>query len=183
MMDNRGLHGRTVLLIKEHELCQESSRSLEATIWQSASVIGVGSIGSLALLATKRISPVLSTVIAAVAVTAVWTWWKVTKRWWSIQHAKYARMADIECELGVPFQQRYLDFLDDYCEHVAQEPLLDIAKRHGLSISSAEKLWNRRRDHQTKGIRETLPCLLHLITLAWVIYALLAWFPCLGGRR
>ena len=42
------------ILLKEYELCQSYANSVESSIWQAGSVIGIGTIGVLSLLLTIR---------------------------------------------------------------------------------------------------------------------------------
>jgi len=41
------------ILLKEYETCQVSVQQLDASVWQSAALIGLVSIGTLALVATN----------------------------------------------------------------------------------------------------------------------------------
>ncbi len=101
-------------LLKEYELCQNSAQSLETPIWQTSAAIGIGSIGSLILVATaERPLPLIPTIIiGAFVCLGSYMWLFIAKRWWSIQHTNYLRMRHIEEDLKVICQTRYIEYRD-----------------------------------------------------------------------
>ena len=97
-------------LFKEYQICHEHASRLESYIWQTATLLGVGSIVGLVSLAGKNTytdADLGTTVIAAVfAINVSLVWWRFAKRWWSIQHVKFDRMDEIDERIG--FQQSIL---------------------------------------------------------------------------
>ena len=92
------------LLIKEYELCQQKTRGLESTIWQTNAVIGVGSAGTFVALILKRIEgmgPAFGGVLAIgfVVIGISFIWYRMAGRWWSIEHTIFERMRQIEREI------------------------------------------------------------------------------------
>lgn len=159
----------TETLWHEYESCQKATQSLESIIWQTSGVIGIGSIGSLILIAnrvdTEHPSPFIVAVIGLFVVFASTIWWFMARRWWSIQHSLFMRMRHIEKRLGI-HATRYLQYLDDPSTLSAKD----------LLATEIEELKNRAEKrglfapHQRIGVQSVL-WLLPVITLfAWGLY-------------
>lgn len=151
-------------LFKEYELCQESAQKLESTIWQTSAALGIGSIGTLSLIANHPLEeqpPFLITLVIGLLISGVGTiWWHMARRWWSIQHAKYLRMRHIEEELNM-HQTRYIKYLDDPSE---------------LATSSLPK---ERQDelkrfadsnYQREGVQKYMKLLPLIMAASWGVY-------------
>jgi len=115
-------------LIREYELCQQGVQALEATIWQSGSLIGIGSAGGILLVAGLDDAKLAVIPAGIVVVYASFLWWRLAKRWWSVQHARITRMRLIEKELQRAGQTSYVQYLNDL---------------HRV-CSRRKKRWNRR---------------------------------------
>ena len=150
------------VLLKEYELCQDSAQSLESTVWQTSAIIGIGSIGSLILVANhppdEQPPFLVAAFIGALVSLASFIWWRMARRWWSIQHAKYLRMRHIEEDLNI-YQTRYVRYMDDISE-----------------LSTSGLLEGRQDDlrhfanYQRAGIQEYLRFLPLFIAIAWGLY-------------
>lgn len=103
------------LLLKEYELCQQATASIDASIWQTSSVIGVGSVAAFALVIGKETPWVLALLVGILSSSLVFIWWMAAKRWWDIQHTKFMRMRHIESRLGI-LQNRYIAHRDSQTE-------------------------------------------------------------------
>lgn len=162
-------------LLREYEWCQSDARGLESTIWQTGTAIGVGSTGTLILVANHPIQKQppwqVAAIVAALVILMSILWLGLARRWWSIQHAFYARMRHIEEELGL-YQTRYVMYLDD------PRKLAD----SGLPSAHAEEIRERAkkrgfpfRPHQRRGVQGILVFLPILILLPWAVYV---WWLC-----
>lgn len=150
------------LLLREYEICQDASQKLEATIWQTSAIIGIGSIGSFVVVTNHSLDDqppfLISLLICIVFIVASWIWWHMARRWWSIQHAKYLRMRHIEKELGI-YQARYIEYLDD----------LSKLQDSNLANELQGELM-QFQDYQKDGIQKYLRLLPIFVSLAWIIY-------------
>jgi len=165
-------------LLKEYEMCQSAAQSLEATIWQTGAVLGLSSIGTFILVASHppREQPpwlVAAGIGALVSLSSV-IWWRVARRWWSIQHTKYARMRHIE-ETLLLAQTRYIEYLDKPPGDAAAQSLK--AKLIGKVATSDQLDELGEIDYQRGGPQKYLRFLPWAITVVWVIYVLWLSFP------
>jgi hypothetical protein len=101
-------------LVEEYRICQNQASRLETNVWQTATLLGIGSIVGLVSLAKQTSSQCQTgwiTVMLASAVTinATIVWWRFARRWWSIQHLKYERMREIETVVGLKQSQMVLE--------------------------------------------------------------------------
>lgn len=115
-------------LMKEYELCQQGVQALEATIWQSGSLVGIGSVGGILLVAGLDDAQLAVIPAGIMVVFGNFLWWRLAKRWWSVQHARITRMRLIEQQLKRAGQASYVQYLND----------LDRVR------SRRKKRWNKR---------------------------------------
>jgi hypothetical protein len=173
---------RHAALRNEYQVCQASVQQLESAVWQSATLIGLASLGTLTLVATSDSSIALILVLGWFSTTGAFIWWRMANRWWSIQAAKIRRMRDIEDELDIPGQTHYVDFLDDLHRGRSSAPLpIDdanisrLAADHNVRIERARALASL--DHERTGPREVLRGFRWVTLLAWSIFALARLIP------
>ncbi|OFW64866.1 MAG: hypothetical protein A2Y74_09225 [Actinobacteria bacterium RBG_13_63_9] len=172
----------TTFLLKEYELCQSSAQSLEATVWQSAGLIGLVSIGTLALMATSTPSVVPALAVGSLSTASSIMWWAMAKRWWSIQHAKFRRMRHIEATFQTPGQMHYISFLDHLHSDRKSAPLkaedprvVAFAEQYSLQIAQAKSL--AELQYHRRGPMEILKYFPALTALAWAVYVLVLLAP------
>jgi hypothetical protein len=157
-------------LWKEHKACQNAALSLESPIWQTSSVIGIGLIGTLLLVANhaaKEQPPwQVAAVIGLYTSVASFIWWFMARRWWSIQHAMFIRMRYIEEALGV-YSVRYVHYLDNP----------STLSRSGLPKDEVEELRKRTEkrgllppSHQRRGIQAILWLFPIMNLVVWGLY-------------
>lgn len=101
------------ILLTEYKICQDSANRLEAIVWQTSSIMGIASVATLALVATRKPGFISLLLVAILASVIPFLWWQIARRLWSIEHVKLARMLEIEQELGIVRQTRQLKYLDD----------------------------------------------------------------------
>lgn len=159
-------------LLKEYELCQSDAQGLESTIWQTGTAIGIGSIGTLIIIANHPVAEQppwqVAAIIGFLILLMSIIWLGMARRWWSIQHAFFIRMRHIETELGL-YQARYIQYLD--------HP--NTLTESGLPDSFANELRSRAGKrkrffptHQRRGIQSILVFLPVVILIPWAIYTL-----------
>jgi hypothetical protein len=87
-------------LLDLYRIYDEQTSRLESHIWQTATLLGIGSAVGLVALAGKysNTCPYLGAVVVAAifAINVSFVWWRFARRWWSIQHLKFERMDEIE---------------------------------------------------------------------------------------
>jgi hypothetical protein len=176
--------GRTTL-IEEYRICQENASRLEANIWQTAALLGIGSIVGLTSLA-KLTTPnakcywLVAVAASALAVNATTAWWRFARRWWSIQHVSYDRMSEIESQIGFKRVS-----MVRHRDRVAQKHRLYLKKcgtrRQKLSnvtrsfTSCVEPEVSKQcniADYEYRGNQPVAWLLVLTIIASWVIYAL-----------
>ena len=157
------------LLLKEYELCQNSAQSLESTIWQTSTAVGIGSVGTLVLVANIRPDWQVVAIIGGLVTATAFIWWYMAKRWWSIEHAKFLRMRHIEEDLKMMYQVRYIQYLDNPRQLVTS----------GLSMERQHEL-KHFDNYQRTGVQGVLRFLPYLVLTTWVLFtvALLLSEPC-----
>ncbi len=172
---------RISILLKEYEVCQASVQSLEATVWQSAAVLGIVSIGSLAAAAAGRATIETIALLGVFSSASAVLWWRLAARWWSILHAKLQRMLHIEEDLHLPGQSHYIVFLNALHSDGSSAPRPDdpripaLAKEYSIPPKRAHALaWLQ---YDRKGPREVLWAVPVVTALIWLVYLLLHLVP------
>ena len=176
-------------LLKEYELCQNAAQNLESIIWQTSAVIGIGSIGSLILVANQYQQASLSWQAASLIGLLVFLfsciWLFMARRWWSIQHIKYLRMSHIEEKLRL-YQTRYLNYVDGLQqEENREEEEKEIKANNDLSDDQKEEIRDRAvkdkeyvlvfflmKHHQHYGIRDIIKYIPVIIFFVWGLFLL-----------
>lgn len=175
---------RLATLLNEYQMCQASVQQLDSAVWQSAALIGLVSLGTLALVATSDSSIRVILLLGVFSTIGSFVWWSMANRWWSIQTAKIRRMRDIEDDLDVPGQTHYVDFLDNLHESRSSAPIpipeedplvQNLADIHGLSIKRARVL--AKLTHERAGPRDRLEWFPWATALAWGILAVIKILP------
>lgn len=92
--------GRDQKTFREYQICLEQASRLESNIWQTAGLLGIGSIAGLIALAGSSNIPFGVALIAGVfAINASLVWLRFVRRWGSIQSVQFERMSEIEDQL------------------------------------------------------------------------------------
>lgn len=107
--------------LDEYKLCHEQIKRLEASIWQTATLFGVGSGVGLVAVATQLAKtpsqfafPSIAASLVGIVLTLVW--WRFAQRWWSIQHVYLSRMRELELSpLGFEMGRKVKE-IDDMLE-------------------------------------------------------------------
>ncbi|MBI4456678.1 MAG: hypothetical protein HY644_12360 [Acidobacteria bacterium] len=101
-------------LVDVYRIYNDQVSRLESYIWQTATLLGIGSAVGLVSLADKYENTTAYlgkvTMAAVFTINASLVWWRFAKRWWSIQHLKLERIDEIERRIDrqMEFQQSVL---------------------------------------------------------------------------
>jgi hypothetical protein len=102
-------------LLEEYKLCVTRVQALDKNIWQSATIFGIGSVaGIIIIFNTWRIlaeHPASVIIVSFIGITLNLVWWRLAKRWWSIQQAFIRRMEIIERQINFG-GNLYIAYLD-----------------------------------------------------------------------
>lgn len=156
-------------LWREYESCQKAAQNLESVIWRTSGVIGIGSVGTLILVANRAGNEqppwFIVTIIGLFIFLLSIIWWFMARRYWSIQHALFMRMRHIEKRLGI-HATRYLQYLDDP----------STLSGSGLSATEVKELKDRAEKrgpfapHQRRGVQSVLWLLPVITLIVWGSY-------------
>ena len=94
-------------LLKEYELCHQTAQRCETSIWSTGTIFGVAAIGSFALVVGRDIDIRSLFFLGLISSAILFFWWRMSIRWWNVQHTTFDRMRHIEEQLGI-FQVRYV---------------------------------------------------------------------------
>ena len=168
------------ILLAEYEVCQDSAHRLESIVWQTGSIMGIGSVTALALVATRNPGFFTVLLIAIFASAIPFLWWQIARRLWSVEHLKLGRMLAIEQELRIVRQTRQLKYLDDLHKQFGKalkradaDPVIDkfraeLRRKYGISVAEARNL--EQLDHHRRGPQDVLIWFAPLNTLVWVLF-------------
>jgi hypothetical protein len=98
-------------LFKEHQVCQKNIERLDGTIWKTATILSVGSFGSVALVASKELGWPVALILGFLGTVAFRIWWGAAKRMWHLLHVNLMRVKHIEQRLDF-LQARYVNHAD-----------------------------------------------------------------------
>jgi hypothetical protein len=99
------------VLLKEHELTQGEFYAIVRTIWTSANIFTLLSLGGVTLLATlpthDLASLVLVTTVGLASIVVLWVWYGTLLSWSATEQVMAYRMKEIEAEVGM-WKMRYV---------------------------------------------------------------------------
>ena len=87
------------MLLEEYKICIAEAARLESLIWKVSTQLGIFSGAGLLLKIISEDNFPITFAIAVLMITLSLVWWRLSRRWWSIQHTKYKRMNEIESKL------------------------------------------------------------------------------------
>jgi hypothetical protein len=96
------------MLFKEYEICTKEASRLESNVWHTALLFSIGSGAGLIYFIKESIISkgdyiklgLSVSLFAFFSMIVSLVWWRMARRWWSIQQLKYERMREIEKALG-----------------------------------------------------------------------------------
>ena len=102
-------------LLEEFKLCVQRVQALDKNIWQTATIFGIGSlVGIITIFRAGEIlrgHPESIIIISFIGITLNLVWWRLARRWWSLQQALIRRMEFIERQLNLG-GNLYIAYLD-----------------------------------------------------------------------
>lgn len=124
-----------LMFLEEYKICQQKAQSLEGPIWQTSSIMGLGSIGALLVIVTKsgNIDLLLVIGVGVFVNLFAWIWYKMAGRLWSIQHTALMRLYHLECKQKEFYLERYIKRRDAR------------AIPHGM-CEQQQKRWEKKSD-------------------------------------
>lgn len=160
------------VLLKEYEFSQSTAESMESVIWQSSTVIGLGLIGSFAIVALRGADSQPPWYVACLTGPTLFMlsliWWLVARRWWSVQHAMFMRMRHSEKRLGI-HSLNYIRYLDDASLMPASG--LNEAETQELNARREKRILLGIKNHQKRGVQEFIWIFPILLLVIWLVYA------------
>jgi hypothetical protein len=174
-MAKRTTHPSTEVLLKEYEVCQSSIESLAANVWQTSAVIGLASVGTLALVATTNPPVLASLFVGMFSILGMMVWWRLAYRLWSVRDAKIVRMQHIEEDLAVAGQCHYVAFMDELYNQRPRRKVLhdahriqELAKKFKIPEERARHL--ARVEYQRKGPKDWIRIFIYAMPATWLLY-------------
>jgi len=164
--------------MNEYSACQSSVESLDASVWQSAAIIGLASIGTFALIAANNPQVLAVIIVGIFSTLGSFAWWRLANRWWSVRDAKIERMRHIEADLDISGQSHYIAFMDDL--HLGrssrplppEDPLIrTLSSRYNIQIGRARELADL--EYERKGPKDVLRLFPWTTLIVWVAYVAL----------
>jgi len=132
-------------LLEEYKICISEAIRLEDQIWKVSTHLGIFSGAGILLKLVSALANkdtfYITVAIAIIMITFSLVWWRLSRRWWSIQHIKFNRMDEIESKIG-------------FSQNAA---LKDIDKAKMSHIKYLQNKLQRFDDHLFYSIPEYIP--------------------------
>ena len=155
------------VLLKECELCTNDANHLEQMIWTTAGILFTASVAGIGLLGSsmpQNLRPydfVTRICLSFLSIVFIWMWRTIALRWYAIQKIMYYRVVELEVNLTM-YKERYVLFLDNAVEGKDQET--DKNFRQIASILKSR--------HKPGGVRQTVSLSGIILILVWFTFAL-----------
>ena len=174
-MAERRVDNGTEILLSEYSSCQSSVESLDASVWQSAGIIGLVTIGTFAVVVANNPQVYAAITVGFFSTVGVFVWWRMAIRWWSVRDIKIERMRHIEEDLGVRGQSHYIEYMDRLHDDRSSSPVPEddprirtLARRFGIQIDRARQL--AEVPYERKGPRDALESFRWVTLIVWTVY-------------
>lgn len=153
-------------LIDEYKIACTQVERLENTIWNSASIVGIGNIASFLISVNIDTNHNFITFleIGFLSTALTWVWWNIIKRWWDIQHTIILRMRHIEKRTKLRIDT-YIGIRDD----TVDPWLFDITKKE-LGESDFAELLMHDPKFKKRGVRKATRFIPYTVTFTWVSF-------------
>jgi hypothetical protein len=153
-------------LLKEYELAQHEFYSIERTMWHSANIFILLSLGGVTFLATlaehNLASLTLVMTVGLASIVILWVWYGALNRWAGIEQVMAHRMEEIEHELGM-WKVRYISHLDGSRPPAAgRKP----AVHHHGRLAELDARISR---YPNVNIAQRIRLLFFMLVLGWVV--------------
>jgi hypothetical protein len=171
------------MLFKEYEICTKEASRLEANIWQTATLFSIGSgtgfIYFLKEFIGKGTSKPLSATIFLFAMFTIVVslfWWRLAKRWYSIQHLKYERIMEIEKKLGFNQCGIVIERDNETMQHIKSYRYIYLFRYSIPKRIAPKKSDNKDRikNYEHRGIQPAISFLLWSNAILWIFLILIS---------
>lgn len=156
-------------LLEEYKIASQKEMNLERNIWESAGVVGIGSIASIVINASMPdVFSVL--LLGAFSVSLVWIWWFMAKRWWDIQNVIILRKQHIENAINIKLET-YIKFCDrkDKGREYKESNIEGLTKKN---LEELEEIRNKDNGRFGKrGVQKSLRWFPRVVTAIWLAVA------------
>ena len=166
-------------LIEEYKICREEAARLESHIWKTSTILGLSSGAGLLLKMKSELRSAehfyLTCAIAVLMITASLVWWRLSRRWWSIQHVKYKRMNVLETKLD--FKQnslvgeRDIQAMSNIRSGQMNGKLFERIKRHiwnEIPTSISPHAYDNMGNYEYRGNQPVLKMLVFTNIILWL---------------
>jgi hypothetical protein len=170
------------MLFKEYEICIKEASRLESNIWQTALIFSIGSGVGLTYflkeyLIDKGDSIKLGSSVSLFAFFVIiisLVWWRMAKRWWSIQQLKYERMEMIERYLGFSQISMVGERDTKIKQHIKSYRFIYLFKYKIPKNINAERCnyITKIKDYEHRGIQPAIKYLLLSNAILWIFLIL-----------
>ena len=177
-------NGNSEMLFKEYEICTKEASRLESNIWQTATLFSIGSGIGLTyflkeFLITKGNYSKLELVVPLFAFFSIivsLVWWRMAKRWWSIQHLKYERMREIEKILGFRQISIVNERDNETMQHIKSYRFLYWFRYQIPKNITAKKCDDivKIKNHEHRGIQPAISFLILANAILWISMILIS---------
>ena len=162
-------------MIEEYKICVSEANRVESLIWKSSSILGIFSCAGLLIQLinnenNNEESLIIKLFFSIIIITTFIAWFRLRKRWSSIQHLKYSRLNFIEKEIksqfGYPFLQNQMVDITDKIKR----------KREKIDYQSSElsKIGIKKNSlycYEHRGIVPIIDFFIGLNIIIWVAIA------------
>lgn len=174
--------------IEEYKICVSEVSRLEGQIWKASSHLGIFS-GAAILLKSVPTFPnkdnfYTTFAIAILMITISLVWWRLSRRWWSIQHVKLKRINEIEEKIGFSqstavkltdkAKMAHIKYLQNKLQKMDDHLFYEIPKHIKPEKCSEKK---EMIDHEYRGNQPILKFFVIVNILIWIGLVLTAAMP------
>jgi hypothetical protein len=167
------------LLFKEYDICRKEALQLETNIWKTAAIFSIGSgVGLTYFLKEYLIFKGNANQIGLVvflfgsfSIIVSLVWWRIVKRWWSIQHIKYERMRELEKLLGFRQCSMVCERDCEAMEHIKSYRFIYVIRYKKMpkkTISKRSIDISRIKNYEHRGIQPAISLLLWSNFVLWL---------------
>lgn len=171
------------ILFREYEICTREASRLEHNVWQTAILFSIGSGAGLVYFLKESIIfkgdyiklGLFVSLFAFFSIIVSLAWWRMARRWLSIQQLKYERMREIERILGLGQCSIVYERDNEKMQHIKSYHFI-----YWFRYQIPKKIVSKRcddiakiEDYEHRGIRPAIKLLLWSNAFLWIFLILL----------
>ena len=176
------------ILLAEYQLCQEKATTMGSNIWKTASVFTVGSVAAILGIAGNCAHkggnmPWLLLLLGPFAIAVLLAWWRMARRWWSIEHAMFLRMRHIERQLqhlNANLYVKYLDHIKGKQRPGSSEvpPTLNLPDERREDFLEELAAIGRLDEYEHQGVQPIVKFVVVVNIAMWGMFSVISLVPC-----